>query len=69
MSFAPYHVLLHYFQAQSQKSCLWFPLQRQVTFMSSITYGCSLDVFHSRQKVIEVGKRGRNKPDFLNVSL
>lgn len=35
----------------------------------SITYGCSLDVFHSRQKVIEVGKKGRNKSAFLNVWL
>lgn len=33
----------------------------------SVAYGCSLDVFHSRQEVIEVGKRGRNKPHFLNV--
>lgn len=68
MAFAPYYVLLSYFQAQTQKSCLWFPLQREVTFMS-ITYGCSLDVFHSRQKVIEVGKKGRNKSAFLNVWL
>lgn len=34
----------------------------------SITSGCILEVFYSRQKVTEVGKR-RNKPSFLNVFL
>ena len=68
MAFAPYYVLLSYFQAQTQKPYLWFPLQRDVAFMS-VTYGCSLDVFHSREKVIEVGRRGRNKRGFLNVWL
>lgn len=34
-----------------------------------VTYSFILEVFHSRQKVIEVGKRRRNKSSFLNVLL
>lgn len=68
MAFAPYYALLSYFQAETQKSCLWFTLQREVTFMR-VTYSFILEVFHSRQKVIEVGKRRRNKSSFLNVLL
>lgn len=34
----------------------------------NVTFGCGRDIFHSRQKVIEVQKRGRNKITFLNVN-
>lgn len=34
----------------------------------NVAYGRGQDVFHSRQKVTEVQKKGRNKITFLNVS-